>query len=165
MNDKEFLACIGDVCKTCNICVAYKAAPLKPVVSLPLANKFNQVVCLDLKEYVHNKVWILHMIDAATRYSQARLITTKRKEEIAKKIFEMWISFFGVPGTLMSDNGGEFVNNLYTEVSKKLGIRMVMPPAESPFSNRIVERHNKVIYETMMKTKDDANCEPEIALA
>ena len=56
MNDKEFLACIGDVCKTCNICVAYKAASLKPVVSLPLANKFNQVVCLDLKECVHNKV-------------------------------------------------------------------------------------------------------------
>ena len=165
MNDKEFLACIGHVCKTCNICVAYKAAPLKPVVSLPLANKFNQVVCLDLKEYVHNKVWILHMIDAATRYSQARLITTKRKEEISKQIFEMWISFFGVPSTLMSDNGGEFVNNLYTEVSQKLGIRMVMPPAESPFSNGIVERHNKVIYETMMKTKDDAKCEPEIALA
>ena len=86
------------------MCIAYKAAPLKPVVSLPLANKFNQVVCLDLKEYVHNKVWILHMIDAATRYSQARLITTKRKEEIDKKIFEMWISFFGVPGTLMLDN-------------------------------------------------------------
>ena len=85
MNDKEFLACIGHICKTCNICVAYKAAPLKPVVSLPLANKFNQVVCLDLKEYVHNKVWILHMIDATTRYSQERLITSKRKEEIAKK--------------------------------------------------------------------------------
>ena len=77
------------------------------------------------------------MIDAATRYSQARLIATKCKEEIAKKIFEMRISFFGVPGTLMSDNGGEFVNNLYTEVSQKLGIRMVMPPAESPFSNEI----------------------------
>ena len=40
-----------------------------------------------------------------------------------------------------------------------------MPPAESLFSNGIVERHNKVIYETMMKTKDDAKCEPEIALA
>ena len=70
-----------------------------------------------------------------------------------------------MPDTLISDDGGEFVNNLYTEVSQKLGIRMVMPPAESPFSNGIVERHNKVIYETMMKTKDDAKCEPEIALA
>ena len=93
------------------------------------------------------------MIDAATRYSQARLITTKRKEEIAKKIFEMQISFIGVPDTLISDDGGEFVNNLYTEVSQKLGIRMVMPPAESPFSNGLVERHNKVIYETMMKRR------------
>ena len=112
---------------------------------------------MDLKKYVHNKVWILHMIDAATRYSQARLITSKKKEVIVSKIFEMWISSFGVPRTLMSDNGGEFVNNIYTEASQKLGIKMVMPPAESPFSNGIVERHNKIIYETMMKTKDDAN--------
>ena len=165
IKDKEFLHLIGEVCNTCDICREYKAAPLKPIVSLPLAEKFNDVVCLDLKEYVHNKVWILHMIDAATRYSQARLITSKKKEVIVSKIFEMWISSFGVPRTLMSDNGGEFVNNVYTEASQKLGIKMVMPPAESPFSNGIVERHNKIIYETMMKTKDDAKCEPEVALA
>ena len=39
----------------------------------------------------------------------------------------------------MCYNGGEFVNELYTEASQKLGLRMVMSPAESPFSNGIVE--------------------------
>ena len=165
VNDAEFNRCVKDVCINCTICQKYKPPPLKPTVSLPLATEFNQVVCLDLKEYIHNKVWILHMIDASTRYSAARLITTKRKEEIAKKLFEMWISYFGKPGTLMSDNGGEFSNELYTELSQKLGIRMIMPPAESPFSNGIVERHNKILFETMMKTKEDARCEPEVALA
>jgi len=60
MNDKEFLACIGDICKTCNICAAYKAAPLKPVVSLPPANKFNQVVFLDLKNMYTTKSGYCH---------------------------------------------------------------------------------------------------------
>ena len=165
IEDKEFIECIKEVCNECEICKEYQAAPPRPAVSLPLATKFNEVVCLDLKEYVHNKVWILHMIDAATRYSQAKLIKTKRKEEIVGKIFEMWISSFGVPGTLMCDNGGEFVNELYTEASQKLGLRMVMSPAESPFSNGIVERHHKVLHDTMLKTKVDANCEPEVALA
>ena len=65
----------------------------------------------------------------------------------------------------MSDNGGEFANALYTEVSQKLGIHMIMPPGESPFSNGIVERHNKILFETMMKTKEDASCDADIVLA
>jgi IS30 family transposase len=73
------------------------------------------------------------------------LITTKKKEEIVRKLFEMWVSYFGRPKKLMSDNGGEFANDVYDEVAEKLGIEIVRPPAESPFSNGIVERHNKVL--------------------
>ena len=77
----------------------------------------------------------------------------------------MWIGYFGKPKTLMSDNGGEFDNSLYKEVSQILGIEVIMPPGESPFSNGIVERHNKVLYETMMKTRQDADCDDDVALA
>ena len=77
----------------------------------------------------------------------------------------MWVAYFGKPAKLMSDNGVEFNNHVYSEMSKKLGINMIMSPAESPFTNGIVERHNKILYETMMKTIDDAKCSCEIALA
>ena len=107
----------------------------------------------------------LPVIDASTRYSAARLVSSIRKEEIVRKIFAMWISYFGKPARLMSDNGGEFSNELYNEVGQKLGIEITMPPAESPFSNGIVERHNQILYETMMKTQEDAKCEPDVALA
>ena len=60
---------------------------LRPVVGLPLANDFNQVVCMDLKEHVHNQSWMLHLIDAATRYSVACIIDTKEQDEIIMKIF------------------------------------------------------------------------------
>ena len=70
--------------------------------------KYGYCTWLMLQQDIHKQGWSL------------------QKEEITKKIFEMWISFFGVPGTLMSDNGGEFVNHLYTEVSQKLGIRKMM---------------------------------------
>ena len=165
IDDKQLNACVREVCASCEICQKYKPAPLKPAVSLPLATRFNHVVCLDLKEHVQGKQWILHMIDAATRYSAARWIKSKRKEIIAAKLFEMWISYFGKPKTLMSDNGGEFDNSLYKEVSQILGIEVIMPPGESPFSNGIVERHNKVLYETMMKTRQDADCDDDVALA
>ena len=35
---------------TCELCIAYKPRPSQPVVSLPLANKFNQCVAMDLKQ-------------------------------------------------------------------------------------------------------------------
>ena len=36
-----------------------------------MSDKFNKVVSMDLKEYIHNKSWILNMSDSATRYSVA----------------------------------------------------------------------------------------------
>ena len=165
IKDKEFFRCISKVCNECEACEKYRKAPLKPAVSLPLADTFNKVVCLDLKEFKHNKVWILHLIDAATRYSAARLITTKDKDVVMNEIFNMWIGYFGKPKKFMSDNGGEFNNKVYSEAAEKLGVEITMPPAHSPFSNGIVERHNKILYETMMKTMEDTKCKPSLALS
>ena len=163
VKDKELIKCIKEVCNTCETCQRYRSVPLKPVVSLPLSESFNEVVCLDLKEL--KKSWILHMIDSASRYSAARIIKSKDKDTVIKQIFQMWFAYFGRPGTLMSDNGSEFSNKVYTEASEKLGIEIKMPPAYSPFSNGVVERHNKILYETYMKTLEDTKCDPEVALA
>ena len=164
-NDDEFLRLIEELCDSCEICQKYKRAPLKPVVGLPLADRFNQVVCMDLKEYIHNKVWILHLIDGATRYSAACLITTKHQDEILRNIYLMWIGYFGYPGKFMSDNGGEFSNDKFREMNEKLNIETATTAAESPFSNGMVERHNLILAEAMHKTIDDVHCEPKIALA
>ena len=80
--DKEFLELIEECSETCSICKQFKRPSLRPVVTLPLANDFNQVVCMDLTELVHNKTWILHLIDSATKYSAGKIVNSKKKEEI-----------------------------------------------------------------------------------
>ena len=141
--------------------------PIKPSVSLPRADKFNQLVAMDLKEFKHKskKLYILHLIDTASRYSVARLINNKTKETVTKMIFEMWIGYFGRPKKFMADNGGEFSNELMKELSNLLGVEVTASPAEAPFSNGIVERHNKILFETMMKTMSDTKCGVSVALA
>ena len=52
----EFLNCIKKVCDECEICQKFRKAPLRPVVGLPIANDFNEVVCMDLKEIEHTKL-------------------------------------------------------------------------------------------------------------
>ena len=50
------------------------------------------------------------------RYSAGKMVSTKKDEEIIKKIFEMWITYFGCPVMFLADNGGEFANEKYKEM-------------------------------------------------
>ena len=64
-----------------------------------------------------------------------------------------------------SDNGGEFSNDSYQEMNKKLNIETATTAAESPLRNGPVERHNLILAEAIQKTLLDVKCEPQIALA
>ena len=70
---QEFLKCIDMVCDDCQFCQKFRQPPLRPVVGFPLAHDFNEVVCMDLKELEHIKLLMLHLIDAATRFSETCL--------------------------------------------------------------------------------------------
>ena len=82
-DNDELLYIVKEQCDLCEACQS-SSIHLQDlsVVGLPLADNINKVVCMDLKEYIHNKVWILHVIDAATRYSAACLIRTKHPDKI-----------------------------------------------------------------------------------
>ena len=95
--DKEFLNIIEPCTDSCKFCRKYKKAFSKPIVGFPIADKFNSVVCIDLKEVQKHKVWILHLIDTATDYSAACLISNKKKQTIVCQIFQIWIVYFGAP--------------------------------------------------------------------
>ena len=72
---------------------------------------------------------------------------------IVCRIFQHWIAYFGVPGKIHSDCGGEFSNEVFREMNEKLGIETSTTPGEAPFSNDIVERNNKILYESMRNPK------------
>ena len=164
-NDKEFLSILAKCCDDCELCQKFKRPPSRPVVGLPLSDDFNQVVCLDLKEHIHNKEWMLHLIDSKTRYSQACIIKSKKQEVVTNAIFLMWIAYFGSPNSFMSDNGGEFSNESYHEMNEKLNVVTATTAAESPFSNGMIERHHLVLYSTMEKTMIEMKCDATVALA
>ena len=163
--DKEFLAIVKNVCETCTFCHKYKQAKPRPVVGLPKATKFNEVVAMDLKETEKGKEWILHLVDHCTRYTAAALITSKRKDVIVKNLFKIWLAYFGAPRVFHSDCGGEFENETFKEMAEAFNIEISTTPGESPFSNGVVERGNKMLYETMLKTQEDTKCSKETALA
>ena len=86
-------------------------------------------------------------------------------ELIFDSVHKYWIAYFGTPRQFLTDNGGEFSNELFREVNEKLGIETRTTAGEAPYSNGIVERHHKMLYECMVKTIEDVKCEPEVALS
>ena len=82
-----------------------------------------------------------------------------------EEIFNNWIAYFGAPQKMLTDSGGEVANETFREMNEKLNVCSDTTAAESPWSNGIVERHNAILYESMMKTINDTHCDPEIALA
>ena len=77
VNDDQFLSILESISFDCEICAKYKRSNPRPVVGFSLAKEFNDTVAIDLKPY--KGVHFLHLIDLATRYSNAVVIHSKGK--------------------------------------------------------------------------------------
>ena len=66
--DNEVNEIIEQISDNCNICKRFKKTPARPVVCMPLANKFNQVTAMDLKHF-KDGIYFLHLIDLFSRFS------------------------------------------------------------------------------------------------
>ena len=163
IKDKDILNAVDFVSEKCTTCKMFRTTPPRPVVSFPIASTFNEVVALDLK-FLDSSI-ILHMIDHATRYSRACIIPNKKKRTIVRGILDHWISIFGSPQKFLSDNGGEFVNDEFTELAEQFNITVLTTAAESPWSNGLCERHNGILADLVQKTQIDTNCSLEMCLS
>ena len=62
---------------------------------------------------------------------------------------------FGTPNLSLSNNGGEFNNELFRAMGEQLNINIKTTAAESLWSNNIVEKLNQVIGNMMEKVMLD----------
>ena len=147
---------------SCEFCLKHQRASPRPKVCLPLAGEFNELVSMDLKKI--NGEWILHCIDYLTRFSAAHTVKNHDPDEIIEKFFTIWISLFGPPQKILSDNGGEFRGSKWEPVCEAFNINQKSTAAEAPFSNGICERHNLLIGEMTQKIIEDVGCSLQTAL-
>ena len=149
VDDKDFLRQVKEVVKNCEICQQYKRPPPRPVVCFPRARSFNIHIAVDLKQY--GKKHVIHFIDHFTRFSVAVVVDNKRKETIIRAFLDCWLSIFGAPLSILSDNGGEFNNDEFKQLCEKFNITVKATAAESPWSNGVVERHNDTLGDMIDK--------------
>ena len=116
-----------------------------------MATEFNEVVAMDLKIW-RPGVYLLHLIDMATRFSLASVIYNKRPETIINQVMMMWIgNGMGTPKKFLADNGGEFANAHYRDMCENLNIEIANTAAYSPWQNGLCERNHAVVDDCVSK--------------
>ena len=118
---------------------------------------------MDLK--VWNNSYFLVIVDLATRFCTATVITNKMPHTIIKGLFVSWITIFGAPKKILTDGGGEFNNTEMRALGEAFTIKIITTAAESPWSNGVCERLNGVLGNLVMKILDDEKCDIQMALA
>ena len=155
---------IDKIVDNCEGCILRKRNPDRPSVSLPMANDFNEKVCIDLKHWENG--FIFYMIDMYTRYTAAAFITRKTCNEIVDKFMKHWVSIFGSPGAILNDNGGEFTGEEVKELKEALCSVDCTTAAEAPWQNGICERNHAVVDNILFRiVADYPDMKIETALA
>ena len=167
---ESYRTVLDDIYDSCKTCKLFAKVPPRPVSALPPATYFGEVLTVDLKECTGHLAkkykYILHLIDAFTRYSVSVFLERKLTTLVVKKIFSCWVSKYGSPNRIWSDLGGEFNSEEIKEMSAALGIDLGSGGAYAGWMNGNNERNHQVIDFCIEKIlHSDPTIDPEIALS
>lgn len=87
-----------------------------------------------------------------------------KKKKNKNRETSVWIAVYGTLQKFFTDNGGEFANSKSLEMVDQPGITIHTTAAESPSSNRVVQRNIQILAHTMDKVIAETNTYPYLAL-
>ena len=146
---------IGAVIEKCHVCAKNSKPDPKPVVGLPMATKWNEIVAMDLHQ-LDSSSWYLHIMCIFSKFSVDVIIQRKTADLVIKSFTRFRNGVFGQPQHgLLFNNGGEFSNIQMHNLCEKLNIQIKTTAAYSPFSNGCLERHNATITNIYEKVRMD----------
>ena len=141
--------------RTCEICQLRKRGgrPAKAPLTMYLAGVPNERVALDVlgplnRSSKGNKV-ILVMTDHFSKYTKVAAMPDQKAETVAKAFDREWISVFGTPRMVHSDQGSNFESEVFQEMCKLLQISKSRTTAYHPQGNSQCERFNSTLLSMM----------------
>ena len=144
----------------CRVCVRNnKAAPqYHPACSLEVSGVFDRVgmdLVLGLPPTAEGYVGILVITEYLTKYPYAVPIRSKSQDEIAGHLLH-YITTFGPPKEILSDQGREFLNEVVQRLLDNTGVERRVTSPYHPQTNGLTERFNRTLIQSLKK-----HCENE----
>ena len=92
---------------------------------------------------------ILILTDAFSKYSQAFVTNNQKSLRVAKILVEKWLSIFGIPARIHSDQGRSFDNEIISHLCKMHGVRQSTTTPYNPCGNSQCEWFNQTLFGLM----------------
>jgi transposase InsO family protein len=94
--------------------------------------------------------YLLVAVDKFSKWIKAVPITNQEATTMVK-FFESIVYWYGVPNTIITDNGTNFTSSEFQEFAKELGIKIKYASVAHPKSNGKVEKSNGLVYAGLKK--------------
>ncbi len=149
-------------CKKCNICAKVKpggprkGASLQHVVVGAPLERIAIDICGPFNETRHGNQYILVLCDYFTKWTEAYAIPNHTAHVVADKMVTEFVSRFGVPQQIHSDQGAEFESNLFQGLCDLLRITKTRTCPYRPQSDGLVERANRTLKQMLQCVVNDA---------
>ena len=95
------------------------------------------------------------MIDGFTGWTEAVPIADQTAETVSKAFFDSWISRFGAPERVHTDQGAQFESAVFARTCELLGIQRSHTTPYRPQANGKIERFNRTLIQMLRKCMDD----------
>ena len=94
--------------------------------------------------------YIFTVIDRYSRWVEAIPLPSMTAQDCALALLRHWISRFGVPSDITTDQGRQFCSDLWQDLHRLLGIKSLRTTAYHPQANGMVERLHRTLKERIM---------------
>lgn len=139
-------------CQNCNRgkVTSQPTAPFQPI---PIPSRRFSHVHLDLvgplPVAADGSTYILTMVDRSTRWLEAAPLRQMDATTCADNFVNYWVTRYGVPTTVTTDQGRQFTSAVWSVLCNRLGIQHITTTAYHPQSNGMVERTHRQLKDAL----------------
>ena len=145
-----------DKCQRFSHSVHQPACELQPLVSLWPFAQWGMDLVSPLPRATGNRRWLIIATDYFTKWVEAEPLANIKDKDSIKFFQKNIITRFGIPKTIISNNGTQFTSKPFIKYYLELGIKNIYSSPAYPQSNRQVEASNKTVLDGIKKRLEDA---------
>jgi len=147
--------------RKCDACAGYhRGKPPRQCELIPFhAGEPFEVIAIDITgpfpKSSKGYEYIVTLIDLFSRWAEAWPVRNHTAPVIAGLLIDNFISRFGTPKRILTDQGAEFESTLFAELCRRLEIEKVRSTPYEPRTNACVERFHRSLNSMLAKVVSD----------
>ena len=99
------------------------------------------------------------IVDAFTHYVVVNPVVSATAVNVLGTFFDHWVTKFGIPENIVTDNGTEYINTDITHFCQMYDIRHKPRTTHAPWTNGLVEGTNRYLGEYLRTTCENGHAD------